>query len=83
MSQALPGWAIVRVAAALDAQETSIGRTLSPGDLARRTGLSKSLARRCLAQLHNRDERRRNSTYSIWDERPDRDFTRPSRSLPL
>lgn len=46
----LPAWAIQRVAAALDAEPRD-GVPTSAVDLARRTGLSKSLTRRCLSQL--------------------------------
>ncbi|WP_120520355.1 helix-turn-helix domain-containing protein [Arthrobacter celericrescens] len=46
----LPAWAIQRVAAALDAEHRD-GGPKTAVDLARRTGLSKSLARRCLDQL--------------------------------
>lgn len=46
----LPAWAIQRVAAALDAERRD-GTSETAVDLARRTGLSKSLTRRCLNQL--------------------------------
>lgn len=48
----LPAWAIQRVAAALDA-ETRDGGQRTAVELARRTGLSKSLTRRCLSQLRS------------------------------
>lgn len=48
----LPAWAIQRVAAALDAEHRD-GGPRTAVDLARRTGLSKSLARRCLNQLRS------------------------------
>jgi DNA-binding IclR family transcriptional regulator len=49
--QGLPQWAVQRVATVLQAERGTGQRTLNPADLARRTGLSKSLARRCQAHL--------------------------------
>jgi hypothetical protein len=45
-----PGWAVQRVAGALET-ERQAGRRTNTVDLARRTGLSKSLARQCLNHL--------------------------------
>ncbi|MEX5262218.1 hypothetical protein [Kocuria sp. CPCC 205263] len=49
--QGLPKWAVQRVAAVLKTERGAGRRTMNPADLARRTGLSKSLARRCQAHL--------------------------------
>jgi IclR helix-turn-helix domain len=49
--QQLPTWAVQRVAAVLQAERRTGRRTMNPADLARRTGLSKSLARRCQTHL--------------------------------
>lgn len=49
----LPAWAIQRVATVLKAEDHEGGPRKSAVDLARRTGLSKSLARRCLNYLRN------------------------------
>lgn len=51
MSQTLPSWAVQRVATALESQRKTGKTSVNPADLARRTGLSKSLTRRCLNQL--------------------------------
>ncbi|NMR29157.1 hypothetical protein [Crystallibacter degradans] len=45
-----PGWAVQRVAGALETEQQA-GRRTNTIDLARRTGLSKGLARRCLNHL--------------------------------
>lgn len=45
-----PGWAVQRVAGVLETEQQT-GRRTNTIDLARRTGLSKSLARRCLNHL--------------------------------
>jgi hypothetical protein len=45
-----PGWAVHRVAGALETEQEA-GRRTNTINLARRTGLSKSLARRCLKHL--------------------------------
>jgi hypothetical protein len=50
----LPVWAIRRVATVLDMEPRDPARRTDAVDLARRTGLSKSLARRCLRQLQGR-----------------------------
>ena len=49
--RSLPSWAVQRVAAVLASEQRDGAGTTSPVDVARRTGLSKSLARRCLHQL--------------------------------
>jgi hypothetical protein len=49
----LPSWAIQRVATVLKAEGHEGGPRQTAVDLARRTGLSKSLARRCLNYLRN------------------------------
>lgn len=59
MTQSLPAWAVQRVAAALETQRNAGKSSVDPADLARRTGLSKSLARRCLNQVR-RNEARQN-----------------------
>ena len=54
----LPKWALQRVAAYLDRQHSSgTGRT-DALQLAQRTGLSKSLARRCLRKVQQQVARR-------------------------
>ncbi|WP_437050091.1 helix-turn-helix domain-containing protein [Streptomyces sp. enrichment culture] len=51
----LPAWAVHRVVSALGTtQDAHVTRT-HPTELARRTGLSKSLARRCLHFLQRQD----------------------------
>jgi hypothetical protein len=47
----LPLWAIQRVATVLASESGNLALRTDALDLARRTGLSKSLARRCLRQL--------------------------------
>jgi hypothetical protein len=47
----LPVWAMQRVATALASESGNLALRPDALDLARRTGLSKSLARRCLRQL--------------------------------
>ena len=49
--QELPKWAVQRVSSVLQAERGAGRRTMNPADLARRTGLSKSLARRCQTHL--------------------------------
>ena len=51
MSQQLPKWALQRVTSVLQTQRDAGAPAMSAADLARRTGLSKSLARRCLTQV--------------------------------
>lgn len=59
MTQSLPAWAVQRVATALETQRNAGKTSVDPADLARRTGLSKGLARRCLNQVR-RNEGRQN-----------------------
>ncbi|WP_454812889.1 helix-turn-helix domain-containing protein [Paenarthrobacter nitroguajacolicus] len=47
----LPVWAVQRVAAVLEAERFRNPPRTNAVEVARRTGLSKSLARRCLKQL--------------------------------
>lgn len=56
MSQSLPPWALQRVSTALQVQQKLGVTSVSHSDLARRTGLSKSLARRCLNQIRATNE---------------------------
>lgn len=49
----LPAWAIQRVATILESQNREGAQLNSAVDLARRSGLSKNLARRCLNHLQN------------------------------
>ncbi|MGO4584621.1 helix-turn-helix domain-containing protein [Arthrobacter sp. 2RAF6] len=49
----LPAWAIQRVATVLEAENREGRPKGTAVDLARRAGLSKSLARRCLNQLRD------------------------------
>ena len=50
----LPVWALQRVASVLEMESQNLALRINAVDLARRTGLSKSLARRCLRQLEER-----------------------------
>jgi hypothetical protein len=47
----LPKWAVQRVSGVLQTERDAGRHTMDPADLARRTGLSRSLARRCQAHL--------------------------------
>jgi hypothetical protein len=48
----VPAWAMQRVSAAVEAQKKRPGHHhINPAEVARRTGLSKSLARHCLYLL--------------------------------
>ena len=49
--RSLPAWAVQRVAAVLASGQRDGAVTADALEVARRTGLSKSLARRCLYQL--------------------------------
>ncbi|WP_077488836.1 hypothetical protein [Sinomonas mesophila] len=49
--RSLPAWAVQRVAAVLASGQREGGASADAVEVARRTGLSKSLARRCLYQL--------------------------------
>ncbi|WP_437109140.1 helix-turn-helix domain-containing protein [Streptomyces sp. enrichment culture] len=51
----LPEWAVHRIASALGTTQAAHGARTHPAELARRTGMSKSLARRCLHFLQDQD----------------------------
>ncbi|WP_461175153.1 helix-turn-helix domain-containing protein [Arthrobacter sp. Z1-9] len=55
----LPVWALQRTATYLEALERTETRGADPVELARRTGLSKGLARRCLRHLQQQTPRPR------------------------
>jgi hypothetical protein len=50
----VPAWALQRVSTAVDTRSGPGHRSINPAEVARRTGLSKSLVRQCLYLLKQR-----------------------------